>query len=343
MRDEAVLRAPAVGDRRPAVQGPAPVGSTVELVGQTSYLGFLLAVAVEIGRTGEHAREEKGRVDGRQLAVPHAPTGLHVEEVIVEALVAGRVRLGSVRAVAEEAEPSQGDRWREFPCDHASLDEDRKGGQRQADRRDAGRRGLLGLVADETVLRVGLVEVVLQRRQLEPIQVLLGQHVDGVVLGHCDQPGGASRTVARVSRAISSPSSVRTTTHIVAPGLPTSAAPACAHVCLPVKMRPSRGSAVASGRGETRPLGESRHQLDRPFGVRFGRHRFLTDETERWFCSDADGMAVLVRQRVVGPRDRPDGVCAHLVSPCTVVLKDAHLRRSSLGAARRRPDPSSAE
>ena len=45
------------------------------------------------------------------------------------------------------------------------------------------------------------MEVVLQRGQLEPIQVLLGQHVDGVVLGHRDQPGGARRTVARGSRA----------------------------------------------------------------------------------------------------------------------------------------------
>jgi hypothetical protein len=184
VRDEAILGAPAMGERRPTVQGPAPVRSTKELVGQTSDLRLLLAVAVEVGRTGEHAREEEGGIDGRQLAVPHAPTGLHVEEVIVEALVAGRIRLGSVRAVAEESESSEGDRWREFPCDHASLDEDRKGGQRQPDRRDAGRCALLGLVADETVLWVGLVEVVLQRGQLEPIQVLVGQDVDGVVLGH---------------------------------------------------------------------------------------------------------------------------------------------------------------
>jgi len=88
-----------------------------------------------------------------------------------------------VRAVAEEAQPPQGDRRCEFPGEHSSLDQDRKGGQRQTDRRDAGRRGLLGLVADETVLGVGLVEVVLKRAELEPIQVLLGQHVDGVVLG----------------------------------------------------------------------------------------------------------------------------------------------------------------
>jgi hypothetical protein len=86
VRDEAILGAPAMGERRPTVQGPAPVGSPVELVGQPSYLCLLPAVTVEVGRTGEHARAEEGRVDGRQLTVPHAPTGLHVEEMIVEAL-----------------------------------------------------------------------------------------------------------------------------------------------------------------------------------------------------------------------------------------------------------------
>ena len=48
----------------------------------------------------------------------------------------------------------------------------------------------IGFVANEAVRRIGLVQVVLQRRELEPIEILVGEHVDGVVLG-------ADRRIAR--------------------------------------------------------------------------------------------------------------------------------------------------
>ena len=157
--------------RRPAGERPPPVGSTVELVGQPADLGLFLGVAVEVGRTGEHAREEEGRIDRRQLALPGAATGLHVEEVVVEPPVAGRIRLRSLRAVAEEAQLGQGDRGGEFPGDHASLDEDRGG---QASPTAAMLAGASGSVLSRMrPFWIGLVEVVLQRRQLEPIQLLL--------------------------------------------------------------------------------------------------------------------------------------------------------------------------
>ena len=105
VRDEAGLRSPAVGDRRAAVQRPLPVGPAVELVGQAADLGLLLGVRVEVGGAGEHPGEQEGRVDRGELALPDPASALHVQEVVVEALVAGGIGLRAVRAVAEEAQP----------------------------------------------------------------------------------------------------------------------------------------------------------------------------------------------------------------------------------------------
>ena len=176
IREEARLGSPAVGDRRAADEHPLPVRPTVEFVRQPADLGLLLGIRVEVGGTGEHPGEEECRVDRRELALPDAPTGLHVEEVVVETLVARCIRLRPLRAVAKEAQCLQRDRGRELAGDHAAFDEHRDGRQSEAHGGDAARSAGIGLVADQAVGRVGLVQVVLERRQLKLVQLLLGRN-----------------------------------------------------------------------------------------------------------------------------------------------------------------------
>ena len=47
--DKAVLRPPAMSQRRSAVAGPVPVGPLVECVGKAADLGLIGRVAVKIG------------------------------------------------------------------------------------------------------------------------------------------------------------------------------------------------------------------------------------------------------------------------------------------------------
>ena len=158
-----------------------PVRPAVELVRQAADLRLLLGVRVEVGCAGEHAREQEGRVDGGELALPDAAARLHVEEVVVEAAVARRIRLGPLRAVAEEAQPAQHDLGSELARDHAALDDHRNGRQSEPHGGDAARGVGVGLVSDQAVGRVGLVQVVLQRRSLETIQLLLRRKANRIL------------------------------------------------------------------------------------------------------------------------------------------------------------------
>ena len=153
-----------------AVPGPVPVGPAVERVGQAADLGLVGRVAVEVGGDCQRAGEQKRRVDGGQLALPDAAAGLDVQEVVEEALVTGGVRLGPLRAVEQIAQSFAGDLRGELPDDHAALDDDRDRRQGHADGGDADRSVRVGLVADQPVVRVGLVQVVQHRGQLQPVQ-----------------------------------------------------------------------------------------------------------------------------------------------------------------------------
>src|SRR6185436_2559631 len=93
VRQEVGLGLPAVSERRTPIARPIPVSSTVECVRQAADLGLVVGILVEIAGAGEHAREQKRRVEGRQLALPNPPAGVDVEEVVEEALVAGGTRL----------------------------------------------------------------------------------------------------------------------------------------------------------------------------------------------------------------------------------------------------------
>jgi len=87
----------------------------------------------------------------------------HVEEVIVETLVAGRVGRLALTAPHEEAKRRERHRHGRLAGQVAALDGDGIRGQREAHGRDAGGRSGLRLVPDEAVLGVRLAEEELER------------------------------------------------------------------------------------------------------------------------------------------------------------------------------------
>ena len=151
-----------------AVAGPLPVGPAVERIGQAADLGLLGRVAVEIGGDGEHAREQERRVDRGQLALPDAAAGFDVEEMVEEALVAGGIRLGPWGQFEQIAQPLAGDLRRELAEITPRSTTTGIVARAMPHGGDADRGGRVGLVADQTVVRVGLVQVVQERGQLEP-------------------------------------------------------------------------------------------------------------------------------------------------------------------------------
>ena len=156
-----------------AVPGPVPVGPAVERVGEPADLGLVGRVVIEVGGGDQCPREQERRVDRGQLALPHPAAGLDVEEVVEEALVPGGVRFRPLRKVVQEAEPPAGDLGRERPEEHARVDDDREGRQGHPHGGDAARGGRIGLVPDQPVIRVGLMQVIEQRGPLEPAQVVV--------------------------------------------------------------------------------------------------------------------------------------------------------------------------
>src|SRR5688572_25876320 len=59
VRQEAGLGLPAVGERRPTIARPVPVGPAVERVDQGSDFGLFLGVSVEVGGAGKGTREQE--------------------------------------------------------------------------------------------------------------------------------------------------------------------------------------------------------------------------------------------------------------------------------------------
>ncbi len=84
--------------------GPGPIDPLVEEPGELPYLAFVIRCGREVRSAGEGAGDQDRGVHHRQLALPHAPARLHVEEVVVEAPMAGGVRLVTLGAAAEEPE-----------------------------------------------------------------------------------------------------------------------------------------------------------------------------------------------------------------------------------------------
>src|SRR6185437_56332 len=109
-------------------------------------------------------------INGREFAVPDAPTALHVEKVIEEAVCARRVRRIALWRVPQE---SQGHtRARDcFPSRHeAAFHGERIAAQGKAGSRDGGWSSRIGVVAHESVVGIHLMTKVREGRLLEVVQ-----------------------------------------------------------------------------------------------------------------------------------------------------------------------------
>jgi hypothetical protein len=91
------------------------------------------------------------------FALPRTTACLHVEEVVVEAVIVGRVGRGALFAVPEETQRGQGP-FDRFGRGHpAVLDRDRIRGQRKTRRRNARRPVGRGLVDHQAVRGIGFM------------------------------------------------------------------------------------------------------------------------------------------------------------------------------------------
>ena len=57
---------------------------------------------IEILRSRQDAGDEQRRIDGRKLAVPGAMAGIHVQEMVEETAVAGRVAFLALTRLGKE-------------------------------------------------------------------------------------------------------------------------------------------------------------------------------------------------------------------------------------------------
>ncbi len=95
--------------------------------------------------------------------------------MIEETLVAGRAGLRPLRQIVQKAQPLARALGCEIAEEDAALDNGRDRRERHAHRGNAGRRGGIGLVADEAVVRVGFVQVVENGRELKMAEVPFGE------------------------------------------------------------------------------------------------------------------------------------------------------------------------
>ncbi len=155
--DEAAFGEPAHRDQRRALLQPAPVHALVQRVGDLADLLFARVLAVVIRLGEQHAHHQQCGVHARQLhPAVVAVALLHVQKMIVEALVAGPAGLlRPHRRVAEEFQRGQGAVDRLIATDPPVFDADRIGGQRESDRRNAGERARRKPVRRQAVDLVG--------------------------------------------------------------------------------------------------------------------------------------------------------------------------------------------
>src|ERR1700692_2198690 len=128
-----------------AVLRPSPIAPAVERIGETTNFSLLRELVVKIGGSREGAGQQEGAINGRHFAVPGAPAGVHVQKMIVEPLMAGGVRLRSLRTVPEKAQGSQSALHRDASRQKSALDSNRIARERHPGGGDAGGRTRLGL------------------------------------------------------------------------------------------------------------------------------------------------------------------------------------------------------
>ena len=150
--------------------GPTPVDAAVDGVGERADLALLGRFEGEVGRSGQHAGDEKSGVDRRQLAAPRAGAGVHVQKMVEEALVARGVRVAILAGVPEEPQGRECAGRGVRPADPAALDPHWIGRQGKSDHRDAGRCTWPRGVGAEAVRRIECLEEVAESGALKPIQ-----------------------------------------------------------------------------------------------------------------------------------------------------------------------------
>ena len=150
--------------------GPGPVDPLVEEPGKIADLPFVVRRGGEVHAAREDAGDQNRGVDHRQLALPNAPASLHVEEVVVEASMAGGVRLLALGAVAKESQRGQRPRGGVATGEEAPLRTNDIGGQSEPGCGDAAWGTCTRAVGDQPVIRVRGSEQVFERLPLEDVQ-----------------------------------------------------------------------------------------------------------------------------------------------------------------------------
>src|SRR4029453_14814167 len=155
----------------------------IQFVGELANLRLDGGIAVEIGGRRQRAREEECRIDGRKFALPSAAARFNVKKMVEEPPVTGSLRFWTLRALEQVSQSPASDLCGEFAYDDAAFHVDRSCCQGHAKSGDACRSGRIGLVADEPVVRVRFMQVVQERSELEPTEVLIGRQSVKVGVG----------------------------------------------------------------------------------------------------------------------------------------------------------------
>src|ERR1700721_37998 len=99
--EKAAFRLPSLSNRLLFVLGPLPVDSAIQRIPQATDLRFV-PPAVEATTRRKKSHDQQPGVDYRQLALPHAPTSLHIQKMIVKAFVPSRIGTIVLRTIREE-------------------------------------------------------------------------------------------------------------------------------------------------------------------------------------------------------------------------------------------------
>ena len=171
--EEAAFGLPAVRDRCALILRPLPIDAAIERIGEGADFMLVGGVRTKIRSRRQRTCQQKGAIYCRQFALPGAPAGPHVEKMIVEALVAGRVRLGALRAVPEEAERRERSVYRCSARHESAGDSHRVGRQREAGGGNAGGPIRRSLVDDQPVGGIRLMKKVAEGFPLKLLQLVI--------------------------------------------------------------------------------------------------------------------------------------------------------------------------
>ena len=172
--DETALRFPSMRHRLTAVEHPLPVHSGEQRMRERSNLALVRCVKRKIFCGRQHAGEQECSIHGRQLTLPHAAACLHVEEVVVEALVARRISFGPLRAIPEKTQTCERALNRVGARDESELDANRIGGEPKSGGGDARRCVAVGPVQYQAVGGIHFTDEVIKGLSLKRVQQLVG-------------------------------------------------------------------------------------------------------------------------------------------------------------------------